>query len=63
MFKVSNKITVYTTVYSTGHKGRRKCIQHFIQHRKCSMLNEMLDAFESFQNLEKNKKEEKNHVG
>ena len=25
--------------------------------------NEILDAFESFQNFEKNKKEEKNHVG
>ena len=37
-------------------KGRRKCIQHFIQHRKFSMLDEVLDAFESFQNLEKYKK-------
>ena len=43
-------------------KDRRKCIQHFIQHQKLSMLDEILDAFESFQNLEKNK-EEKNHVG
>ena len=27
------------------------------------MLDEMLDAFESFQNLEKSKNDEKNHVG
>ena len=27
------------------------------------MLDEMFDAFESFQNLEKKKKEERNHVG
>ena len=48
---------------ATIHLGRIKCIQYFIQHQKFSMLDEMLDAFEGFQNLEKNKKEEKNHVG
>ena len=37
-------------------KGWRKCIQHFIQHRKLSMLDEMLDAFESFQNKKIKKK-------
>ena len=44
---------------SQKYKGRHRCIQHFIQHREFSMLDEMLGAFESFQNLEKNKKEEK----
>ena len=44
-------------------KGRGKCIQHLIQHRKFCMLDEMLDAFERRQILRKMKKEEKNRVG
>ena len=45
------------------NKGGRKPIQHFIQHRNFPMLDEMLDWFAHFQNLQNFEKEEKNRVG
>ena len=59
-------INLYTTKISCNGKlckGWGKCIQHPIQHQKFCMLDEMLDAFERRQILQKMKKEEKNRVG
>ena len=40
-------------------KGRRKCIQHFIQHCKFWMLDEMLDALRAYKIYKKRKKKTK----
>ena len=53
----------YSETLTCFNKGRGKCIQHLIQHRKFCMLDEMLDAFERRQILRKMKKEVKNLVG
>ena len=61
--KISTKTGITFTKIDKSYKGRLKCIQHFIQHRKFFMLDEMLDAFEMSEIFKKIQKEEKNYVG
>ena len=54
---------LWNTLWWCQAKGLSKPVQHFIQHHKNAMLDEMLDWFASLQNFQILKKEEKKCVG